>query len=102
MEEEYVSREKVKSWKVYSNERHEYVVPIGSINLVPVADVKPVKYGEWIVKPDFMMDVSNQCSVCGKEFILIDGTAAIGEYHYCPNCGAEMKEGKGWLTALNR
>ena len=55
-------------------------------------NVAPIIYGEWIVKPDFMMDVSNECSVCGKEFILLDGTAAIGEYHYCPNCGAYMCE----------
>ena len=54
-------------------------------------DVRPVVHGEWVVKPDFMMDVINQCSVCGKDFILLDGTAAIGEYHYCPNCGADMK-----------
>lgn len=53
-------------------------------------EFKPTIKAKWIIKPDFMMDVSNQCSACGKEFILLDGTSAIGDYHFCPNCGATM------------
>jgi len=83
--EEYVSRDKIKAWKVYSNERHEYIVPISSINLVPAVDVSPTVYGKWIfddpLRGDFM------CSKCLERQIVCS--------RYCPNCGAKMKENKG-------
>lgn len=31
-----------------------------------------------------------KCSVCGREFYSIPHTA-----HFCPNCGADMRGGKG-------
>ncbi len=52
---------------------------------MPVADVQPVIYGEWI-------DINNcgikerKCSNCGKK----DNPKTAIKGHYCWNCGAKM------------
>lgn len=116
MEEEYVNREKIKSWKVYSNERHEYVVPIGSINLVPAADVKSVVRGcwmtkeymygdsgagiidEWVERPAERSDYYAYCSACGQD-AGYDGEQSLVLSVYCPNCGAAMRK---WEIQSNK
>lgn len=58
-----------------------------------IVNSAPVKHGEWST-----YDVSGyrKCSMCGgyvnwnpKPFMFGDG-----EYNYCPNCGADMRERK--------
>lgn len=39
---EYIDREGLKEHKVYSTERHEYVVPVAKIDWQPTADVVEV------------------------------------------------------------
>ena len=51
----------------------------------PVADVKEVKYGEWIY--DSNTDVP-RCSECGED--AIDGIITP----YCPHCGSKMEDDK--------
>ena len=61
---------------------------------LPAADVRPVKRGKWIDRDDDYYGWNMwACSVCGEEFVLTEGTPDMNEYHFCPNCGADMREG---------
>lgn len=54
---------------------------------IPTADVRPVKRGEWMRKPDpygFFEDIP-VCSECGCT------TKMREEYNFCPNCGADTR-----------
>lgn len=52
---------------------------------VPAADVAPVVHGRWIEDHDYL-----KCAKCGVmvkwDFTFFD----IGNWNYCPNCGAKM------------
>ena len=50
------------------------------------ADVQPVKRGEWEKKSSVGVF---RCSLCHHIFML--GADEIDEYHFCPNCGADMR-----------
>lgn len=50
------------------------------------------KIGKWIEQDDEYNDTIYQCSVCGEEFVTIEGTPADNLWNYCPNCGARMVE----------
>ena len=52
----------------------------------PVADVQPVKRGEWEKKSSVGVF---RCSLCQHIFML--GADEINEYHFCPCCGADMR-----------
>lgn len=49
------------------------------------------KTGRWIEQDDEYNDTIYQCSVCGEEFVTIEGTPADNLWNYCPNCGARME-----------
>lgn len=49
------------------------------------ADVAPVRHGRWIEDHDYLK--CPECSVMVKrDFTFFD----IGDWNYCPNCGARM------------
>ncbi len=48
---------------------------------IPVADVAPVKHGEWVQTDIF------KCSECGYSF---EPEGYTAYFNYCPNCGAKM------------
>ena len=52
---------------------------------MPAADVAPVVHGKWIEDHDYL-----KCPECGVmvkwDFTFFD----IGNWNYCPNCGAKM------------
>ena len=54
-------------------------------NLIPAAEVAPVVHGRWIEDHDYL-----KCPECGVmvkwDFTFFD----IGNWNYCPNCGAKM------------
>lgn len=50
------------------------------------------KTGRWIEQDDEYNDIIYQCSVCGEEFVTIEGTPADNLWNYCSNCGARMVE----------
>ena len=58
-----------------------------SISDMPAADVAPVVHGRWIEDHDYL-----KCPECGvmvkRDFTFFD----IGDWNYCPNCGAKMDE----------
>lgn len=60
----------------------EYQEIENAINRV-VADVAPVRHGEWMERA-----CRPTCSLCGFSGSLID--APISPFKYCPNCGAKM------------
>lgn len=59
----------------------------------PAADVQPVKHGNWVQ----IGEQSAKCTECGgvlkSNGIDKTGKALIfnAVYHYCPNCGADMR-----------
>ena len=61
------------------------------LGYAPTVDAKPVMYGCWYKAPHHPY----RCSNCG-ETALLD---MYGESHYrsnyCPNCGADMRDGDG-------
>ena len=66
----------------------------GTISQMPTLDVKPTIKGKWSYNrhyKDNYKDVYALCSVCGAErkYDLTDN------WHYCPNCGADMRESEG-------
>ena len=60
------------------------------LNSIPAADVVPVVHGRWIEDHDYLK--CPECSVMVKwDFVFFD----IGDWNYCPNCGAKMDGGEG-------
>nr|DAQ95645.1 MAG TPA: zinc-ribbon domain protein [Caudoviricetes sp.] len=56
------------------------------INAIPAADVASVVHGRWIEDHDYLK--CPECSVMVKwDFTFFD----IGNWNYCPNCGAKME-----------
>ena len=52
---------------------------------IQAADVAPVRHGRWIEDHDYLK--CPECSVMVKwDFTFFD----IGNWNYCPNCGAKM------------
>lgn len=61
------------------------------IQQAPAADVAPVRRGRWIEKEDWAADdYYYTCSVCGEDFVLIEGSPGDNLWNHCPNCGAKM------------
>lgn len=58
--------------------------------LLPTVDAVPVVHGQWIEDHDYL-----KCPECGVmvkwDFTFFD----IGNWNYCPNCGAKMDGGDG-------
>ena len=55
---------------------------------IPAADVRPVVRGKWVKYAPHNSDMMT-CSECEK-YWLLDGDQY--DYHFCPNCGADMRE----------
>ena len=77
----------LKEKKVYSQERHEYIIPVCEIDWMPT--VEP-KQGEWI---------NGRCSNCDckrpNEYASVHSETGTRKFYplFCWNCGARMKEG---------
>ena len=57
----------------------------GEVIDAPSADVSPVRHGRWRCHGDCGV---TECSVCGWSI-----EEYVGDYAYCPNCGAKMDGG---------
>lgn len=84
---EYIDRqaaiEKIRYEGIYDSgysdeEREDDVVDM--IESIPVADVRPVMQGKWILKDDGRA----HCSMCDTP-----GNSHV--WNFCPNCGADMR-----------
>ena len=58
------------------------------IKSIPAADVRPVVRVKW--EEDWETGCST-CSACGESYLWEDYDG-VGEWNYCPNCGADMRE----------
>lgn len=59
----------------------------------PTVDAVPVRRGKWIEKEDWNVDdYYYTCSVCGEDFVTVDGTPSENLWNFCPNCGDDMRE----------
>lgn len=64
------------------------VMLLEKIEKLPAADVREVKKGRWKnAEPNFMA----KCSNCQRYYISRDEKY---EFHFCPNCGAQMDMGE--------
>ena len=83
MSKEYIDRE-----KAILAVRHAWakgLEPTQYIEQIPAADVTLVVHGRWIEDHDYLK--CPECSVMVKrDFTFFD----IGDWNYCPNCGAYM------------
>ena len=56
-------------------------------------DVRSVVHGKWIEREDMCYGWNIwECSACHEDFCVEEGTPKDNEYHFCPNCGADMRE----------
>lgn len=62
------------------------------INETPAADVAPVRHGRW---EELDEEGCYSCSVCGAEWVTIEGTPKENDMDFCPHCGAKMDGGEG-------
>lgn len=66
---------------------------IEGLRAIPTADVKPVVRGKWKPRDLTWGRSYYYCSVCEET---VDMPTAIGKplFLFCPNCGADMREGE--------
>ena len=82
---EYIERETAVAWFMpyaHVGESIDADVVISDIKGMKAADVAPVRHGRWKCHGDCGV---TECPVCGwstEEY--------VGDYSYCPNCGAKM------------
>ena len=50
----------------------------------PTIDAEPVKHGEWKCMADCGVTECDQCGWSIEKY--------VGDYNFCPNCGAKMKK----------
>lgn len=79
----YIDIDKAKETKVYSAERHEYIIPVANLDWLPPADVQEVKHGKWI--PDKNREGIVICSECKR-----GECCSWFRDKYCSHCGAKM------------
>lgn len=59
------------------------------IDSIPAADVRPVVRGTWVGIDDFPHE-DWECDHCGC--VVGNTDDPWNYYHFCPNCGADMRE----------
>ena len=95
---EYIEREAAYEkcgWYNTVNGKSVCAVRKDELASIPAADVAPVVRGRWIPyhEADIGWDEYGvKCSVCNFEVESLNIRLVCN--HYCPNCGAHMKEGE--------
>ena len=87
MSEKYI---KAADCEKYFYEHLDDVHIAGAMNAIdemPTADVAPVRHGRWIEQSEESL---YSCSVCGAEWVTIEGTPEENDMDFCPHCGAKM------------
>lgn len=70
MMDDHISRQAAKNKKVYSEERHEYVIPVSEIDWLPSAQ-------------------SESCEYCVLS-LKANGWRGSAKIRYCPMCGRDL------------
>ena len=78
--------DEIYAYKVGYNEAIDNIA-----DFAPTADVVERKRGKWIRHSIGHENTpwGFDCSACGKWFVI--GEDSAEKYHYCPNCGADMR-----------
>ena len=63
---------------------------------IPAADVQPVVRGKWnetkrVTDKYGFESIHWKCSSCGIEIETVSQIYDISAWHFCPNCGADMR-----------
>lgn len=78
-----IDADALKEKKVYSHERHEYIVPVCEIDWLPTVEERP--HGEWVLDQEFSFVFNMyECSKCR-----FNGSK---RWHFCPNCGSDNRK----------
>ena len=64
---------------------------------VPTVDAVEVVHGRWMVSRESEISKNVWCTACGEDFYIRKkiGAVLIDKMPYCPNCGADMRDGDG-------
>lgn len=87
---EYIERSYIRKMAMFEmaytmETETDAAVVLRMIDDAPAADVAPVVHGRWIEDHDYLK--CPECSVMVKrDFTFFD----IGDWNFCPNCGAKM------------
>lgn len=97
--DEYINRDKLRLMKVEECAGHtvEYADGWKSciqwLKSLPKEDVRPVVRGKW-EEHSSMIDSYKRCSKCGVVMPIAEIPSWLYyNLDYCPNCGADMREG---------
>ena len=63
------------------------------VSKIHAADVAPVVRSEWEILADDSGNEYMRCKQCGEEFYDGDNDTVDTKHNFCPNCGADMREG---------
>ena len=86
---DYIARDEAKNYIKNSDlSNREKIACLCAINNIPAVNVAPVTQCKWVCT-DESAGVYN-CSACDGDFLILDGTPAENDIHYCPFCGAKM------------
>ena len=98
---DFISRQAAKNKKVYSKERHEYVVPVAELDWLPPAQPKQTDCEYCHEDSDgYVRPLERNChafvryGINGWEISLkAKGWSGSAKIKYCPMCGRELKHG---------
>jgi Zn finger protein HypA/HybF involved in hydrogenase expression len=66
-----------------------------ALNDAQTVDAVEVVHGEWsTIEDDYIGLTALKCSKCNQEYWFED-EPPIKIYNFCPNCGADMRDGDG-------
>ena len=62
------------------------------LNNANTIEAEPVLHGRWEDSTDEWLGTDvYTCSKCRESYVLVEGTPEENLWHYCPNCGADMR-----------
>lgn len=77
----------------YDGRRFDAEFIENALDFIPAADVAPVVHGRWLHTDwAYHWTSLDKCSVCDYHD---EKRQHLGNYSYCPNCGAKMDGGDG-------
>lgn len=85
---EYIEREEFYEQMNATGAEFSLCDALEMIETFPAADVAPVRHGWWLhTDLAYHWTSLDECSVCGYHD---KKRRHLGDYSYCPNCGAKM------------
>ena len=87
---EYIERDAVKDMLKRECSPRVMAYLVDELCEIPAADVRPVVRGKWTGNARHQ-----SCSECHMTYCVPDGQDGeldLTAYHFCPNCGADMRE----------